>query len=174
MAGAMRRMATYLGLVEDDQYYNDPNNRPADTSTDRVAVSETATTASTPAAPGAASAAAPAATERARVPQPTAAVHELAKPWERPGYEIPVVLPTTYNDARRIGEEFRSGSPVIMDLTSMSDADAKRIVDFAAGLVFGLQGMIERITAKIFLLSPDGVDVSSLAQAQVTAENYAR
>ena len=81
-----------------------------------------------------------------------------------------MILPTTYNDARRIGEEFRSGSPVLMDLTSMSDADAKRIVDFSAGLVFGLRGVIERLTQKVFLLSPEGIDVTDLAREQVGAD----
>ncbi len=154
MAGAIRRMATYLGLVEDDQFYTDAepaqSARNAHVREDRVAVSEQ---------PGTASATPTRGTE--------ATVHDLARPWERSGYRIPVVLPTTYNDARRIGEEFRHNSPVIMDLTGMTDADAKRIVDFAAGLVFGLHGMIERISQKIFLLTPEGVDVSVLAHQQV-------
>lgn len=151
MAGAIRRMATYLGLVEDDQYYTDQDGH---VPVDRVAVSQ-----------------------HSGEPQsdhPRGSVHQLARPWERPGYRIPSVLPTTYNDARRIGEEFRSDAPVIMDLTSMSDADAKRIVDFAAGLVFGLHGAIERLTPKVFLLSPDGVDVSGLARDQVSGTHVAR
>jgi cell division inhibitor SepF len=140
-------MATYLGLVEDDQYYTDHDgHRPVD----RVAVSQHSADPSI------------------HEETPNAAVHQLARPWERPGYRIASVLPTTYNDARRIGEEFRNEAPVIMDLTSMSDADAKRIVDFAAGLVFGLHGSIERITPKVFLLSPDGVDVSTIAREQVS------
>jgi cell division inhibitor SepF len=80
---------------------------------------------------------------------------------------VPTILPTTYNDARSIGEEFRGSSPVIMDLSGMGDSDAKRIVDFAAGLVFGLHGSIERINPKVFLLSPEGVDVSAAAREQV-------
>lgn len=145
MAGAIRRMATYLGLVEDDQYYTDHDARqPAD----RVAVSQQSP-------------------EPSVHEEPQASLHQLARPWERPGYQIVKVLPTAYNDARRIGEEFRNTAPVLMDLTSMSDADAKRIVDFAAGLVFGLHGSIERITPKVFLLSPDGVDVSAMAREQV-------
>lgn len=154
MAGAIRRMATYLGLVEDDQFYTDAEQAHSSGTTqvreDRVAVSEK-----------------PASGNVAPTRGTEATVHDLARPWERSGYRIPVVLPTTYNDARRIGEEFRHSSPVIMDLTSMSDADAKRIVDFAAGLVFGLHGMIERISQKVFLLTPEGVDVSVLAHQQV-------
>ena len=67
--------------------------------------------------------------------------------------------PRSYNDARKIGEAFREGTPVIMNLTDLDDADAKRLVDFAAGLVFGLHGAIERVTSKVFLLSPAHVEV---------------
>ncbi|MBW3084397.1 Cell division protein SepF [Austwickia sp. TVS 96-490-7B] len=74
---------------------------------------------------------------------------------------ITTIHPRTYNDARNIGEAFRDGIPVIMNLTDLDDADAKRLVDFAAGLVFGLQGAIERITNKVFLLSPAHVEITS-------------
>ena len=72
---------------------------------------------------------------------------------------IHTIHPRSYNDARRVGEEYRAGHAVILNLTEMADSDAKRIVDFAAGLVFGLHGTIERVTNKVFLLSPHNVDV---------------
>jgi cell division inhibitor SepF len=78
----------------------------------------------------------------------------------------------TYNDARRIGEEYREGVPVIMNLTEMDDTDAKRIVDFAAGLVFGLHGTIERVTNKVFLLSPVNVEVGAEARAQLAQTGF--
>ena len=62
---------------------------------------------------------------------------------------IEAIHPRSYNDARRIGEEFRAGVPVIMNLGDMDEMDAKRIIDFAAGLVYGLHGTIER-TGKVF------------------------
>lgn len=74
---------------------------------------------------------------------------------------ITTIHPRTYNDARSIGEAFREGTPVIMNLTDLDDSDAKRLVDFAAGLVFGLQGAIERVTNKVFLLSPANVEITS-------------
>lgn len=74
---------------------------------------------------------------------------------------ITTIHPRTYNEAKNIGEAFRAGTPVIMNLTDLDDADAKRLVDFAAGLVFGLQGAIERVTNKVFLLSPADVEVTS-------------
>jgi cell division inhibitor SepF len=74
---------------------------------------------------------------------------------------IITVHPRTYNEARTIGEHFRDGVPVIMNLSEMEDVDAKRLVDFAAGLIFGLRGTIERVTSKVFLLSPQNVNVTA-------------
>ncbi|GAA3561637.1 hypothetical protein GCM10022197_16580 [Microlunatus spumicola] len=74
---------------------------------------------------------------------------------------ITTVHPRTYNEARTIGEHFRDGVPVIMNLSQMEDVDAKRLVDFAAGLIFGLHGTIERVTSKVFLLSPQNVTVAT-------------
>ena len=73
---------------------------------------------------------------------------------------IVTIHPTTYNEAREIGEAFREGVPVIMNLTGMSEAEAKRMVDFSAGLVFGLHGVIERVTNRVFLLSPAHVVIN--------------
>lgn len=73
---------------------------------------------------------------------------------------IVTIHPTTYNEAREIGEAFRDGVPVIMNLTGMSEAEAKRMVDFSAGLVFGLHGVIERVTNRVFLLSPSHVAIN--------------
>jgi cell division inhibitor SepF len=74
---------------------------------------------------------------------------------------ITTVHPRSYNEARVIGEHFREGTPVIMNLTEMDDADARRLVDFAAGLIFGCRGAIDRVTSKVFLLSPPNVTVTA-------------
>lgn len=73
---------------------------------------------------------------------------------------IVTVHPSTYNDALPIGEAFRKGVPVIINLTDMGEPEARRVVDFAAGLTFGLHGVIERVTPRVFLLSPRSVEVS--------------
>lgn len=138
----MRKMGVYLGLLEDtDRFdeYGEPeyderaHARPAEQ--DRPAARP-----------------APVAdlSERRR---PTAVVAELSR--------ITTLHPRTYNEARTIGENFREGVPVIMNLSEMDDADAKRLVDFAAGLVFAVRGTIERVTAKVFLLSPPNVSVAA-------------
>ncbi|MET0424591.1 MAG: cell division protein SepF [Actinoplanes sp.] len=100
-------------------------------------------------------------------PQP---VHQT-QPHQRPieeeqRYQITTLHPTTYREARTIGEHFRDGVPVIINLTEMDEGDARRLVDFAAGLAFGLRGTIERVTNRVFLLSP--------ANVQVTAEDKAK
>ncbi|MGV9214795.1 cell division protein SepF [Micromonospora sp. RB23] len=87
-------------------------------------------------------------------------------PEEEQRYQITTLHPTTYREARTIGEHFRDGVPVIINLTEMDEADARRLVDFAAGLAFGLRGTIERVTNRVFLLSP--------ANVQVTAEDKAK
>jgi FtsZ-interacting cell division protein YlmF len=74
---------------------------------------------------------------------------------------IVTLHPHSYNEARPIGERYREGNPVIMNLTGMADRDAKRLVDFAAGLAFALRGSIDKVTNKVFLLSPPNVDVSA-------------
>lgn len=74
--------------------------------------------------------------------------------------EIVTVHPKQYRDAQTIAEHFRDGIPVIMNLSQMSDADARRLIDFASGLSLGLYGRIERVTSKVFLLSPENIAVS--------------
>ena len=96
---------------------------------------------------------------------PQASVHQRAVEEEQ-RYQITTLHPTTYREARTIGEHFRDGVPVIINLTEMDEGDARRLVDFAAGLAFGLRGTIERVTNRVFLLSP--------ANVQVTAEDKAK
>lgn len=77
------------------------------------------------------------------------------------GRRIGTVTPDSFRDARHIGELFRDGVPVIINLTSMEPSDAKRVVDFAAGLIFGLRGSIERVSNRVFLLTPADTEIVS-------------
>lgn len=87
-------------------------------------------------------------------------------------YRITTMTPRAYNDARRLGEEFRDGIPVIVNLGEMHEAEAKRIVDFISGLAFGLHGSIEKIARNVFLLSPRNVDVSAEIRAQIVQDGF--
>ena len=155
MPGAMHRMGVYLGLVEDDDYGDaDGYGHSADRMPGRR-------------------------DEFAEQRYPREAEPGYAREYEdenRPAYDdyrqpttyqITALHPRTYNEARTIGEHFRKNTPVIMNLSDMDDADAKRLVDFAAGLTFGLHGRIERVTAKVFLLSPHNVTVTAQDKARI-------
>jgi cell division inhibitor SepF len=78
----------------------------------------------------------------------------------------------SYNEARSIGEPYRDGIPVIMNVTEMADADAKRLVDFAAGLAFALRGSIEKVTSKVFLLSPPNVEVTAEDKRKIAEDGF--
>ncbi|GAA4990199.1 cell division protein SepF [Kineococcus glutinatus] len=163
MAGALRKTMVYLGLAEDDRYEADelvedepqpqpqrkpvlaePRTAPEHRSEHRPVTElrpESVPSQVTPI--------------RRQVAQvvPQSSAPEL--------HRITTIHPRTYNEAKTIGESFRQGVPVIMNLTDMDDSDAKRLVDFSAGLIFGLHGSIERITSKVFLLSPQNVQVAA-------------
>ncbi|MGH3445531.1 MAG: cell division protein SepF [Nocardioidaceae bacterium] len=152
MGSAMRKMGVYLGLLEDterydeDYYdeYDDHNAQPA---------SQHGGRRDARAEPARGTQVANIAERRRQQPGPSGVVAELSR--------ITTLHPRTYNEARTIGENFREGVPVIMNLSEMDDADAKRLVDFAAGLVFAVHGSIERVTNKVFLLSPPNVSVAA-------------
>src|SRR3990170_5907100 len=149
MAGAMRKMGVYLGLVEDTDRYDDEYADYADFEDEPVPRRDLRPMQ--PVREGTTGSVASLSERRRPAPAPVTA--ELSR--------ITTLHPRTYNEARTIGENFREGVPVIMNLTEMSDNDAKRLVDFAAGLVFGVRGSIERVTSKVFLLSPPNVTVAA-------------
>ncbi|MGW0330625.1 cell division protein SepF [Streptomyces sp. NPDC003011] len=215
MAGAMRKMAVYLGLVEDDGYdgrgfdpdddfepeldpeperdrrRHEPSHQSHGSHQSHQALQserdESVRVVQSPVA-------------RDPVPRSTSLAAESGRPAriapvasitqerasleknapvimpkvvsEREPYRITTLHPRTYNEARTIGEHFREGTPVIMNLTEMDDTDAKRLVDFAAGLVFGLHGSIERVTQKVFLLSPANVDVTAEDKARIAEGGF--
>jgi cell division inhibitor SepF len=184
MPGAMRKLGLYLGLVEDDDDVRDPRDRrysddayaddgydapeghdsydepePAPVrrwSPEDRPVGPRRTVDTAPRTRGSA------ALDTALRPAPVM----------EDSYRITTLHPRTYNEARTIGEHFRDGTPVIMNLTEMDDGDAKRLVDFAAGLIFGLRGSIERVTNKVFLLSPEHVEVTAEDKARIAGGGF--
>jgi cell division inhibitor SepF len=168
MASAMHKMAVYLGLVEDDHRYDDGYDSyeeydeydesadHPDAAVDRAAARAARGEVGLDA--GQSSAA------RSGGATATAQATDLTR--------ITTLHPRTYNEARTIGEHFREGTPVIMNLTEMVDSDAKRLVDFAAGLIFGLHGSIERVTNKVFLLSPANVEVTAEDKARMAERGF--
>jgi cell division inhibitor SepF len=154
MAERLRRAAAWLGLVTDDRYA-DYDEQIDDEPTEGIHRDELLAPPDrrvehsgnvTPLEPRRTGATATATAIRPR----TADVSRII-----------TVHPRTYNEARTIGEHFRDGVPVIMNLSEMEDVDAKRLVDFAAGLAFALRGSIDKVTNKVFLLSPPNIDVTA-------------
>ena len=86
--------------------------------------------------------------------------------------KITTLRPKDYSEARTIGERFRDGTPVIMDLVTMDNADAKRLVDFAAGLAFALRGSFDKVATKVFLLSPADVDVTAEQRRRIAEAGF--
>ena len=147
MSNPLKKTMVYLGLA--DEEFENENQQ-----------------ASTP-APASASASAPVVhAAPAPAPKTGAAVTPLRRHHVQPSTpqaemnEILTVHPRQYRDAQVIAESFREGVPVIINLSQMSDGDARRLIDFASGLSQGLHGKIERVTSKVFLLSPAHVVVS--------------
>ena len=91
---------------------------------------------------------------------------------ESASYHIVTLQPRSYSEARKVGEYYREGNPVIINLDDMEESERKRLVDFASGLVFGLHGRIERISLKVFLLSPANVNVSNEDRTAAQATFY--
>lgn len=154
MSSPLRKMALYLGLVDDGSEGEEsftpstaksaPAARPRPVMPNLVSSARRSVELVHPS------------THATHAPQTQALALDLDAPIEK----IVTLHPRSYNDARTIGEHYREYTPVIMNLTEMDDADAKRLVDFAAGLVFGHRGVIEKVTKSVFLLSPPNVKVS--------------
>jgi cell division inhibitor SepF len=162
MAGALKRIGEYLGLVDDDARYDEYADDPDDGATRGARRSETAYAADRDDYDDRA--------EVSTLPRRDHGIRPVKEAAELS--RITTLRPRTYNDARIVGEHFRDGTPVIMDLTSMDDADAKRLVDFAAGLIFGVRGAIERITTKVFLLSPENVEVTAEDKRRIVEQDF--
>lgn len=169
MAGAMRKMGVYLGLVEDDDRadydaYAEDGYDPYDENAVGYAAAPAEVDHARPARRGFPPATPVSPTVAAGGVAVRDRTSQVAHPSE---YRITTLHPRTYNEARTIGEHFRDGVPVIMNLSEMDDSDAKRLVDFAAGLSFGLRGSIERVTNKVFLISPQNVSVTAEDKARL-------
>lgn len=143
MAGALRKTMVYLGLAEEDERSESYEGHATDSGAWADDQHEERRAEVTP------------------IKRERAASRVVAEPIGGELTRISTIHPRTYNDAKTIGENFREGVPVIMNLTDMDDSDAKRLVDFSAGLVFGQRGSIERVTSKVFLLSPSHVEVTA-------------
>jgi len=169
MAGAMRKMAVYLGLVEEDEPYDEElAEETAEPSTvRRYPQTAAGTVGATSARRHEDGRSGSVATTVRRVPTAETTVEAPVE-----SYRITTLHPRSYSDALPIGESFRDGTTVIMDLTDVVHDEAKRLVDFAAGITFGLRGSIERVTREVFLLSPADVEVTAEDKARIAKGGF--
>ena len=153
MSNPLKKTMVYLGLADEEEVYDEPAPQPRARKSEQVVEKPAA---------------------------PVTPIHRPAvvrQPAPAAINEILTVHPKQYRDAQVIAENFRDGIPVIINLSQMSDADARRLIDFASGLSLGLYGRIERVTSKVFLLSPENVAVSgdgAVAQADAESVPFAQ
>ncbi|WEV63629.1 cell division protein SepF [Bifidobacterium sp. ESL0732] len=145
MAGYMKKAMSYLGMADvvgDDDEMQDEDAAPSDFDSD-----STVTPITQHAAPASQSQEAPS-SSRAAKPFPAGRINRIT-----------TIHPKTYDEAQKVGRAIRDGIPVVLNLTGVSEAVAYRIVDFSAGVVFGVRGSLERVTPRVFLLSPAQVNI---------------
>jgi len=143
MAGVWKKTMQYLGLVEDDELDDlDEEGEAPQARAESAPVRRLSRT------------------DSATADRQEAIVRTM--PSSRPAAPaIHRAEPKRFNEAREIGERFRQGIPVIMNLQAADDTVARRLVDFASGLVFGLDGKIEMVASRVYLLTPADMEVSA-------------
>ncbi len=154
MPGVWKKTLTYLGLVEDEEY---------DELDEVVAQPRQAEVRSL------------------QRPQPVREVYEQEAegivrtiPSTRPSQasSIHKSEPKRFNEAREIADRYKDGIPVIMNLQSTDDTIARRLVDFASGLVYGLDGKIEMVANRVYLLTPANIEVSAEERERIAGVGF--
>ncbi|HEX2292169.1 MAG TPA: cell division protein SepF [Gaiellaceae bacterium] len=92
---------------------------------------------------------------------------ELAPVPATPSVKVHLVVPHTFQDAKTIADRFKDYTPVILNLQGTDSELSKRLIDFASGLTYALDGGMQRIADKVFLLTPANVEVSAEQRAQL-------
>lgn len=153
MANALRKVANYLGLMDDPE---EDSPKELEVRAPHVRLPDA----------------------RIKTREATTSSHGSGNSLVAMQLDLPVldrivtIHPRFYNEARTLGEHYRLGNPVIMNLSDMEESERKRLVDFASGLVFGHHGTIERVTSKVFLLSPANIRVSSEDKAAAAEASF--
>ncbi|HJZ61455.1 MAG TPA: cell division protein SepF [Miltoncostaeaceae bacterium] len=91
---------------------------------------------------------------------------------QAPAMEVHLVVPKSFNDAQQIADKFKAAIPVILNLQSAETDLAKRLIDFASGLTYALDGGMQRVADKVFLLTPRNVEVSAEERARLLEKGF--
>ncbi len=101
-----------------------------------------------------------------------ASVRPLPMPVESPQVRVHLVMPKNFNDAQVIADKFKADIPVIINLQSSETELAKRLIDFASGLTYALEGGMQRVADKVFLLTPKNVEVSAEERQRLMEKGF--
>jgi cell division inhibitor SepF len=160
MASIWRRTMVYLGLVDDEEYEEyEPYDEPAPKAAPRRTV-PVAEPAMEPAEMAAGVRTLPREPDSAVTIQPRSAVVRPITPTPQ-SPKVQVVAPGGFNDAQEIGDKLKANQPVIVNLQGANRDLARRLIDFASGLTYGLGGQMDRVAEQVFLLTPSNVEVSA-------------
>ena len=151
MPGAFRKLSSFLGLVEDDGYYEEDmvEETPVRENVRDLPVRQSVT---------------PSAVRPVVAP--------VATPEPEPAARIVTVTPFAFDEAQRIGQEFRTGHAVLMNLLELEEGTRQRITDFAGGLAMAGNGKLERVARGILLLTPANLDVRDMARASLANDVF--
>jgi cell division inhibitor SepF len=88
------------------------------------------------------------------------------------GVQVHLVIPKSFNDAQQVADQFKDAVPVILNLQGTDTDLSKRLIDFASGLTYALDGGMQRIADKVFLLTPRNVEVSAEERARLIEKGF--
>jgi cell division inhibitor SepF len=89
-----------------------------------------------------------------------------------PSVQVHLVVPRSFNDAQQIADKFKDGIPVILNLQGADQELSKRLIDFTSGLTYALDGGMQRVADKVFLLTPRNVQVSAEERARLLERGF--
>jgi cell division inhibitor SepF len=89
-----------------------------------------------------------------------------------PSVQVHLVVPRSFNDAQQIADKFKDANPVILNLQGADPELSKRLIDFTSGLTYALDGGMQRVADKVFLLTPRNVEVSAEERARLVERGF--
>ncbi|HEX4345890.1 MAG TPA: cell division protein SepF [Solirubrobacteraceae bacterium] len=99
----------------------------------------------------------------------------VLRPVERPrngDVRVHLVIPKSFNDAQQVADKFKQAIPVVLNLQGTDNELAKRLIDFASGLTYALDGGMQRIASKVFMLTPRNVQISAEERAELIEKGF--
>ena len=97
----------------------------------------------------------------------------VLRPTPRNGdVRVHLVIPKSFNDAQQVADKFKQAIPVVLNLQATDNELAKRLIDFASGLTYALDGGMQRIASKVFMLTPRNVQISAEERAELIEKGF--